>query len=758
MKHYGNKQRLCLLLFLSIVVLAVSTLSFVSIAFAEEKKNVLIFNSYHPGYKWTNDETKGIVDALAPVKDKIKIYVEYMGTKWVNNDQYFKQLSRMLKIKYQKIKFDVIVLSDNDALNFMVKYRDGIFGRVPTVFCGINYFKDEDLKGQPFYTGINEAADIKTNLEIALRLHPATKKIVIVNDTTASNKRLDAEFMKVLPAFQDRVFFEFLDDIEMEKLLEKVENLPYGTAIFYTTFFFDKTGKFYEYDESIQLISQRAKVPIYGTWDFSLGHGIVGGMLTSGYSQGKSAGEMALRIVKGEKIENIPVVRKSPTRYMFDYRQMGRFGIKRSALPPESVFINEPVSFYAVFKGLVWGTIAGIVGLILVVVVLLVNIQQRKKAEKALREAHDELDDRIRERTSELVKANNLLLNEISERKHAEAVLKESEEKYNSFFSTSRDCVFITSKDGSWMDLNDAAVELFGYSSREELMQVKIADLYADVEERAKHISIIAKCGYTKEHPVNMRRKDGKIRHALVTSVARYDTEGNVVGFQGTIRDITEQKRAEEAIRESEETYRSILDASPDDITITDMKGYILMVSPAAKKMFGYEPDYDGFIGSHIINFVVPEDRQRAESNVRIKSQGGYTGSNEYHGLRKDQSTFDVEVNSGFIHDANGQPVKMVFIVRDVTERKKTEEERENLILELRNAMSKIKTLSGMLPICACCKKIRDDKGYWNQIESYIKSHSDADFSHSICPECAKSLYPEYYKKMYPEQDKCHDT
>jgi PAS domain S-box-containing protein len=746
MKHDGDKQRLFLLLFLSIVVSAAATLSFVSGVFAEEKKNVLILNSYHQGYKWTNDETRGVVEALAPVNEKIKIYIEYMGTKWVSNDQYFEQLNRMLQFKYRNIRFDVIVLSDDDALNFMVKYRDGIFGRVPTVFCGINYFTDDDLKGQTLYTGINEAADIKTNLEIALRLHPATKKIIIVNDTTASNKRLDPEFMKVLPAFRDRVLFEFLDDIEMEKLLEKVENLPSGNVIFYTTFFFDKTGRFYEYDESMQLISQRAKVPIYGAWDFSLGHGIVGGMLTSGYDQGKSAGEMALRILRGEKIENIPVVRKSPNRYMFDYQQMKRFGIKRSALPPESVLINEPVSFYAVHKSLVWGTLAGIVGLVFVVIVLLFNIRQKEMAEKALRKARDELDDRVRERTADLEAANNLLVNEIAERKQAEAALKESEEKYNSFFRTSRDCVFITSKDGRLIDLNDAAVELLGYSSREELLQVKIQDIYAHPEERAKHISLIAECGFAKELPMDLRRKDGTVRHTLVTSAARYDAEGNVIGFQGTIRDITERKLAEEAIRESEETYRSILNASPDDITITDMEGKIMMVSPAAKKMFGYEPEYDGFKGSHIVNFVVPDDRERARSNIRIKSQGGYTGPNEYHGLRKDQSIFDIEVNNGFIHDANGQPTKMVFIVRDVTERKKAEEERENLIIELRDAMSKIKTLSGMLPICASCKKIRDDKGYWNQIESYIKRHSDAEFSHSICPECAKKLYPEYYK------------
>ena len=71
------------------------------------------------------------------------------------------------------------------------------------------------------------------------------------------------------------------------------------------------------------------------------------------------------------------------------------------------------------------------------------------------------------------------------------------------------------------------------------------------------------------------------------------------------------------------------------------------------------------------------------------------------------------------------------------------ERERNRLIAELREALSKIKKLSGLLPICSHCKKIRDDKGYWNQIESYIHDHSDAEFSHSICPECAKKYYPD---------------
>jgi PAS domain S-box-containing protein len=137
---------------------------------------------------------------------------------------------------------------------------------------------------------------------------------------------------------------------------------------------------------------------------------------------------------------------------------------------------------------------------------------------------------------------------DITTLKRAEEARKESEERYRRFFSTSRDSVFITSEDGRWVDLNDAAVELFGYASRDELMSVNIRDLYADPDRRKEHIRIISETGFSKEYPVELLKKDGTIMHTLVTTVARKDEAGNVIGFQGTVRDITELKQAEEAL------------------------------------------------------------------------------------------------------------------------------------------------------------------------------------------------------------------
>jgi len=84
---------------------------------------------------------------------------------------------------------------------------------------------------------------------------------------------------------------------------------------------------------------------------------------------------------------------------------------------------------------------------------------------------------------------------------------------------------------------------------------------------------------------------------------------------------------------------------------------------------------------------------------------------------------------------------------------KQTDEEKSKVIKELQTALERVKTLSGMLPICASCKKIRDDRGYWNQIEAYIAKHSEAEFSHGICPECARKLYPEYFSEKLPSEE-----
>jgi len=163
------------------------------------------------------------------------------------------------------------------------------------------------------------------------------------------------------------------------------------------------------------------------------------------------------------------------------------------------------------------------------------------------------------------------------QRAEREDAVREREEKYSAFFKTSRDPVFITSTDGRWLDFNDAMEELLGYESRDELFKVRIPDLYENPEDRGRHTELINQEGFTKEFPVNLRRKDGSIINVLVTSVAKKDENGDIIGYLGTIRDITERKKAEEAIKrrlDFEETVATIssrfVGTSDTDAAIND--------------------------------------------------------------------------------------------------------------------------------------------------------------------------------------------
>jgi len=470
-----------------------------------------------------------------------------MDTKRVSDERYFHQLHEIYKHKFRNLSFDVIISSDDNAFNFLRKHRDEIFPYTPVVFCGVNFFKGSDLEGHDLFTGVNEEADFKAGIEIALRLHPDSKRIVVINDTTTTGMKIHEKLMEIIADYKDSVGFVLLEDIEMEKIQGILQGLPPDSVVFYTSFYRDKSGKFFEYDESISLIAKRCNVPIYAAWDFNLGYGVVGGMLTSGYYQGEAAAKLALRILGGEMVTDIPVIKESPNRYMFDYSQLDRFGIRLSDLPTGSIVINKPYSFYSVHKGLVWGVFASIAGLTFIILILSINIFKRKQAEERLKEAHEELEERVFERTKELDRTNKQLNLELTERKRAEEALKESEEKYRTQFEEALDAIFIADAGtGILVDCNPAGSKLVGRANSELIgKHQRILHPPEEVEgEFTKTFKqhLIEKEGEALEAQVI--RKNGEIRDVSIKANI-FKFKGKKV-LQGIFRDITSQKRAEE--------------------------------------------------------------------------------------------------------------------------------------------------------------------------------------------------------------------
>ncbi|MDD4600691.1 MAG: ABC transporter substrate binding protein [Negativicutes bacterium] len=315
-----------------------------SFAQSSPKKSILVLNSYHKDYKWSDNIVEGITASFAPNARNIDLQVEYMDTHRISDNNYIYQLFETYKYKFNGKKFDAIIASDDPAFDFLLKYHDQLFPNTPIVFCGVNYFTESMLVDQNLITGVVEGQDIKSTLDIALKLHPNTKNIYVINDNTMTGNSIGKTLQEAIPLFKDRVNFISLEEYDMEQIKEKVAHLPSDSLVLFLIFFQDVSGHKFSYADSISQISASSTVPIYGVWDFSLGDGIVGGMLSSGYYQGELAANLAQRILRGEKPSDIPIIKESPNHYMFDSIQMKRFNIKPSDLPQESIIINDTYS------------------------------------------------------------------------------------------------------------------------------------------------------------------------------------------------------------------------------------------------------------------------------------------------------------------------------------------------------------------------------------------------------------------------------
>lgn len=406
----GKRVVVCLLVAASALVALVAAIAPGASLAAAEGGSVLVIHSYHAGDRWTDDVTAGIMSVLGEsAQDDMDVQLEYMDTSRVHDHEYLARLLETYRYKFSERRFDVVVVSDDNAFAFLLEHRDELFPGTPVVFCGVNNFDPAMVAGHAGFTGVNEAVDVRQGIELALRLHPDTQLLAIVNDTTITGWRLHDELKAIEKEYKGRLSFLWLEAVDMAEVENTLRSLPRRTTVFYTRFLVDKSGNSYDYDESIRRVVDSSPGPVYGAWDFSLGYGIVGGLLTSGVEQGRAAADIALRIVNGEPADAIPVVMDSPNRYMFDYPVLEKWAIPLTRLPDHAIVINRPLTFYERYRGWILGGGSVVLGLVAVIVGLARANVRRRRAEEALRASNRELEgirssleERVAHRTAAL--------------------------------------------------------------------------------------------------------------------------------------------------------------------------------------------------------------------------------------------------------------------------------------------------------------------------------------------------------------------
>ncbi len=262
---------------------------------------------------------------------------------------------------------------------------------------------------------------------------------------------------------------------------------------------------------------------------------------------------------------------------------------------------------------------------------------------------------------------------DMTEHQKAQEDLRASEKRYREIFATSRDGIFITSPEGRWIDCNDAALDIFGYESRQILFQIPVTQLYLNPDDRAALTALIEKQGYVKEHSVQLRRCDGSVVDVLITGGLRRDAQGKVIDYYGTLRDITRQKQAEEELRKNEEILRLITDNMSDMIRVTDLDGTNLYQSPSHFKRLGYRPE--DRMNKSVFDIIHPDDLDRC---LRVFKEGviqEHSVTLEYRVRHADGHYVWLESIGDSLRDAHGKMTAIVICSREITERKKMEDE-----------------------------------------------------------------------------------
>ncbi len=340
------------------------------------------------------------------------------------------------------------------------------------------------------------------------------------------------------------------------------------------------------------------------------------------------------------------------------------------------------------------------------------------------------------------------LRNEIIERKRTEINLIESEDRYRSVFDNARDIIYTLDKDGYVRSVNSAFEEIAGWKPEEWIGKqfppiIEPSDLPFAMNIFQKIIAGEA----IKSFELRILKKRGDYLTGEF-SVKLISLRGEPF-ILGHIRDITERKKMEETLKWSEDKYRKIFENVQDIFYQTGINGDIIEISPSIERYSGFSREE--LIGSPVENvYVNPNDRTIMMRT--IKEQGEIVDY-EIQLKSKDDRVIFTSVNAHILFDSNGKPIGIEGSLRDITERKKMEKEREKLIATLQESLDNVKILSGLVPICSSCKKIRDDKGFWNQLEAYLAKHSEVKFTHGMCPDCMAKYYPGYVDKAKNKDD-----
>ena len=479
-----------------------------------QNRSIVIIDSYHTGFAWSDEELKGVLERLGQACPDVDPLIEYMDAKRRSTRADEARVRDYLERKYRGFRADIVIALDNPALEMLFRYHKELFPGAPVVFAGISDLASLRVPAGARATGVAEVTDLAGTLRLAFRLHPERRRVLLVSDDSSSGRAVQREAESEVREFSAQASFEFLPPSTWEEAVARIAALPPDFLLIILSYTTDRTGRSLSLAESTRLFTSRCPVPAYALHETRLGHGIVGGMLLQGVGHGRKAGDIAVRVLRGEDPSTIPVDMKSTSVPLFDYRQMVKYNVQELLLPQGSQIINRPVtvfSQYPVFSGVMTGLVVLLVGLA------------------------------------------SLLAASVFRARDAEHGLARSQANLSALIESTDDYICSRDRDGALIAFNSAFARLMReYAGIDAKPGVRYHDfLPAAAREVLRGLAekMMLDGRASAVQTVEIAQK----RRSLELSVYPIRSGTEVIGAVEFARDVTERIRSDQALRESEE-------------------------------------------------------------------------------------------------------------------------------------------------------------------------------------------------------------
>ena len=638
------------------LALAVVLWSLVCVAEAQVKpaRRVLVFYEIGLSSPSVSVLDREIRAALEKSPFQIELYREYLETTLFPDPRAQKEIRDWYIQKYRTLRPDVVIAIGPSPIRFLVDSHEKSFKDVPVVFGGLSGVQPENLHLSSDFTGVWDVVEPTKTLEIALKLKPNTRHVVVVGGQDAFDLELEAWFHKSLRRYESKLEFTYLTDLSMPELVERISHLQANTIVLLTHIGQDAAGTpFVGASQADPLIARAANAPVFGPSDVDIGHGEVGGYLDSFALQGQIMGNMATRILQGDKPQQIPVVTGADV-YMFDWQALRRWGMNEHDLPPGSTLLNRQPTAWESYK---WYIVACI-SLMLIEGMLIAGLlwqrARRRILENELEIAHDRL--RLAFQAGRSVgwdwdpkSGRNEWFGDL------QTLFGIPADRYSAQLGEFRQRVYPEDRDLVWQVMTTAK------------------------DKREPYVA-----------EFRVTRKDGTIR--WVTAAGKfYYQNGSEARMLGVAIDITDRKLAEEA----RFRHAVILESTDDAIISEALDGTIISWNTGAHRIFGYT---EAEIVGQPIFVLIPLELQDEERKIlETLRAGGRIEHYETTRATKTGETVCVSLTISPIKDSAGRLVGLSKIARDITQSKRAEDRLRETNRALQEQTAKLQTREELL-------------------------------------------------------------